>query len=101
MAAKLQCEICGGKLIGKPGGIFECDSCGVEYSTEWAKLKIQEIRGTVTVEGTVEVTGKVQVDGPVKVDSSANKEALLQRGNLALEDGKWEEAKSFFDPLQL
>ncbi len=22
MAAKLQCEICGGKLIGKPGGIF-------------------------------------------------------------------------------
>ena len=45
MAAKLQCEICGGKLIGKPGGIFECDSCGVEYSTEWAKEKIQEITG--------------------------------------------------------
>lgn len=34
MAAKLQCEIYGGKLIGKPGGIFECDSCGTEYSTE-------------------------------------------------------------------
>lgn len=63
MAAKLECEICGGKLIGKPGGIFECDSCGMEYSTEWAKAKIQEIRGTVKVEGTVEVTGKVQVEG--------------------------------------
>ena len=61
--AALQCEICGGKLVGKPGGIFECDSCGMEYSTEWAKAKIQEIKGTVKVEGTVEVTGKVQVEG--------------------------------------
>ena len=50
MAAKLQCEICGGKLVGKPGGIFECENCGTEYSTAWAKEKIQEI------------TGKVQVD---------------------------------------
>ena len=53
MAAALQCEICGGKLVGKPGGIFECDSCGMEYSTELAKAKIQEIKGTVKVEGTV------------------------------------------------
>ena len=67
MAAKLECEICGGKLVGKPGGIFECESCGMEYSTEWAKAKIQEIKGTVKVEGTVEVTGKVQLDGPIKV----------------------------------
>ena len=63
MAAKLQCEICGGKLIGKPGGIFECDSCGMEYDTAWVKEKIQEITGTVKVEGTVEVQGKVQVEG--------------------------------------
>ena len=41
--AALTCEICGGKLIGKPGGVFECDSCGMEYSTEWARNKIQEI----------------------------------------------------------
>lgn len=91
MAAKLQCEICGGKLIGRPGGIFECDSCGVEYDTAWAKQKIQEIRGTVTVEGTVEV------QGTVKVDSQANKEALLRRGMLALEEEKWEDARDFFD----
>lgn len=90
MAAKLQCEICGGKLIGKPGGIFECENCGTEYSTEWAKAKIQEITGTVKVEGTVEVTGKVQVD------SSANKEALLRRGKLALEDSEWAKAKEIF-----
>ena len=99
MAAKLQCEICGGKLIGKPGGIFECENCGTEYSTEWAKAKIQEITGTVKVEGTVEVTGKVQVEGPIQVDSSASKEALLQRGNLALEDNEWEKAKELFDKV--
>lgn len=97
MAAALQCEICGGKLVGKPGGVFECDSCGMEYSTEWARQKIQEIKGTVKVEGTVEVTGKVQVDGPVKVEGGVNLESLLKRGNLALEDGKWTDATAFFD----
>ena len=91
MAAKLQCEICGGKLIGKPGGIFECDSCGMEYDTAWAKAKIQEITGTVKVEGTVEVQGTVKVEG------AANKESLLKRGNLALEDSKWDEAKRAFN----
>ena len=97
MAAKLQCEICGGKLVGKPGGIFECENCGTEYSTEWARAKIQEITGTVKVEGTVEVSGKVQVEGPVQVDSSANKEALLKRGNMALEDGEWKKAAALAD----
>ena len=99
MAAKLQCEICGGKLVGKPGGIFECENCGTEYSTEWAKAKIQEITGTVKVEGTVEVTGKVQIDGPVKVEGGANKEALLQRGQMALEDMEWEKAEDYFDQI--
>ena len=96
MAAKLQCEICGGKLIGKPGGIFECESCGTEYSTEWAKAKIQEIQGTVKVEGTVDVKGTVQVEGPVKVEGAANVESLIKRGYLALEDGKWDEAYRCF-----
>ena len=96
MASKLQCEICGGKLVGKPGGIFECENCGTEYSTEWAKAKIQEITGTVKVEGTVEVTGKVQIEGPVKVEGGANKEALLQRGQMALEEKAWDKAKDFF-----
>lgn len=89
--AALQCELCGGKLVGKPGGIFECDSCGMEYSTEWAKAKIQEIKGTVKVEGTV------QVEGTVKVEGGINIESLLKRGQLALEDHKWEDASKFFD----
>ena len=97
MAAKLQCEICGGKLVGKPGGVFECEYCGMEYSTAWAKEKIQQITGTVKVEGTVEVQGKVQVEGPVKVEGAVNKESLLKRGEMALEDGNWDQAKEFFD----
>ena len=98
MAAALQCEICGGKLIGKPGGIFECDSCGMEYNTEWARAKIQEIKGTVKVEGTVEVTGKVQVEGgTVQVEGAANAASLLRRGELALEDKRWDEAVQYYD----
>lgn len=93
MASKLQCEICGGKLIGRPNGIFECDSCGMEYSTEWAKQKIQEITGTVRIEGPVEV------QGTLKVDNSSRKETLLHRGMMALEEGEWGEAEAFFDEV--
>ena len=67
--AALQCEICGGKLVGKPGGLFECEYCGMEYNTDWAKAKIQEIKGTVQVEGTVQVTGTVKVDTADKVEN--------------------------------
>lgn len=97
--AALQCEICGGKLMGKPGGIFECDSCGMEYSTEWARAKIQEIKGTVKVEGTVEVQGTVKVDGPIEVKGGVSVESLLKRGQLALEDGEWESADKAFDEV--
>ena len=91
MAAKLQCEICGGKLVGKPGGIFECEYCGTEYSTEWARSKIQEIQGTVRVEGPVTVTGKLSVEG------TATEKSLLKRGFLLLEDGNCKEAREYFD----
>ena len=97
MATKLQCEICGGKLVGKPGGIFECENCGTEYSTAWAKEKIQEITGTVQVEGTVQVTGKVQIEGPVKIESGgATADSLVKRGMQLLGDNR-EEAKKLFD----
>lgn len=100
MAAKLECEICGGKLIGKPGGIFECDSCGVEYSTEWAKAKIQEIRGTVKVEGTVEVTGKVQVEGgTVQVEGAVTKESLLKRAEMCCAEEKWKKVQELLEQV--
>jgi len=95
--AMLQCEICGGKLIGKPGGLFECEYCGMEYSTEWAKAKVQEIRGTVQVEGTVQVTGTVQVSGPVKVEGSVTVQSLCDRGFFELENGHGDAAKEAFN----
>ena len=95
--AALQCELCGGKLVGKPGGMFECDSCGMEYDTAWAKAKIQEIKGTVQVEGTVEVTGSVKVDGAVEVKGSVSKDSLLKRAQLALEDKNWKTAAEYFE----
>ena len=98
--AALQCEICGGKLVGKPGGIFECDSCGMEYSTEWAKAKIQEIKGTVKVEGTVEVTGKVQVEGgSVTVEGAATKESLLKRAKMCCAENQWEKAGELLEQV--
>lgn len=91
--AALQCEICGGKLMGRPGGIFECDSCGMEYDTAWARAKIQEIKGTVRVEGTVEVKGTVKVEG------SASAENLLKRGFMQLEDRNWAAAEESFNQV--
>lgn len=95
--AALQCDICGGKLIGKPGGLFECDSCGMEYSTEWAKAKIQEIKGTVKIEGTVEVAGTVKVDGPVKVEGGISVQSLCERGFFELENNTAAAAKEAFE----
>ena len=94
--AALQCDICGGKLLGKPGGIFECDSCGMEYTTEWAKAKIQEIKGTVKVEGTVQVAGTVKVDGPIKVEGAATLPNLIARGFMAIESGHFDDARQTF-----
>lgn len=89
--AALQCDICGGRLMGRAGGIFECDSCGMQYDTAWAKEKIQEIKGTVKVEGTVQIAGTVKVAGGVSVEN------YVKRANMALEDKKWDEAKDYFE----
>lgn len=76
--AALTCDICGGKLVGRAGGVFECDSCGMEYDATWARQKIQEIKGTVQVE------------------NMASRDSLLKRGQLLLEDSEWAEADSYF-----
>ena len=83
--------------MAKAGGIFECDSCGMQYDKTRIQEMVQEIKGTVKVEGTVEVQGTVKVDGPVKVEGGVNIESLLKRGWLALEDKKWDEAVDFFN----
>ena len=87
MAMKLQCDVCGGKLIGKPGGLFECENCGTDYSTEWARAKIQEI------------TGSVKIEGSVAVEGIATKENLLKRCYYLLSDYEFEEAEKGFKQL--
>lgn len=95
--AALQCEICGGKLMAKSGGLFECEYCGMQYDKTRIQEMVQEIKGTVKVEGTVEIKGTVKVDGPVKVEGGVNAESLLKRGWMALEEAKWKEADGYFD----
>ncbi|WP_155991362.1 DUF6273 domain-containing protein [Oribacterium sp. FC2011] len=67
--AKLECEICGGKLIARPDGLFECEYCGMQYDKLKIQQMVQEIKGTVKVEGTVQVEGKVQVEGGENIES--------------------------------
>lgn len=95
--AALQCDICGGKLMAKSGGLFECEYCGMQYDKLRIQEMVQEIKGTVKVEGTVEVTGTVKLDGPVKVEGSITLENLLTRGKDALADCTWDRADDFFE----
>lgn len=51
---KLCCDICGGALTMQSSGkTAVCDNCGMQYSVERMREKVQEIKGTVSVEGTV------------------------------------------------
>lgn len=89
--AALVCEICGGKLMAKSGGLFECEYCGMQYDKTRIQEMVQEIKGTVKVEGTVEVTGTVKVEGNVSVQN------FLKRGQMALSDNKWLDADIYFN----
>lgn len=101
--AALKCDICGGKLVAKSGGIFECDSCGMEYDKTRVQEMVQEIKGTVKVEGTVQVAGTVRVAGPVKVDGPVQVDGVstlanhIKRGNMALSDRRWNDAILAFE----
>ena len=101
--AALQCEICGGKLMARAGGIFECDSCGMQYDKTRIQELVQEIKGTVKVEGTVQVAGTVKVEGPVKVDGPVQVDGVstldnhIKRGNMALAERRWKDAILAFD----
>lgn len=50
--AALVCDICGGKLVMGSGGVAVCDSCGMEYSTERMREKVQAIKGTVQIDNS-------------------------------------------------
>lgn len=94
--AALVCDICGGKLIMGAGGIAVCDSCGMEYSIDRMKEKVQEIRGTIRVDNSHMIKNYLELannaynaNNNVEAESycnkiieidSANSEAWLLKG---------------------
>lgn len=78
--AKLECDVCGGAIEIQQGGqIGICDSCGLKYSMDRIKEKVQEIRGTVKIEGAVETfTGNSEKERLLK-----NAEVLMNLGNIS------------------
>ena len=91
--AALVCDICGGKLVAKAGGLFECEYCGMQYDKTRIQEMVQEIKGTVKVEGTV------QVQGTVAVDTKANKENLLKRIEICAGDRDFKKMKELIEEV--
>lgn len=48
----LVCDICGGKLVMETNGIAVCESCGMEYSKDAVKEKVQQIKGIVQIDNS-------------------------------------------------
>lgn len=88
--AALQCELCGGKLQGKAGGIFECEICGMQYTSDWARAKLQE--GAVPVDAPAPVAAPSVKEEP-KNDFTDRAEAFRRRyapvGHLIGAAGQW------------
>lgn len=78
--AALVCDICGGKLVMGAGGIAVCDSCGMEYSIDRMREKVQEIRGTIRVDNSHMIknylelaTNAYDADNNAEAESYCNK----------------------------
>ena len=77
---KMQCEVCGSNEIKKVGdGVFECQSCGVQYSKE----EVQKL--------LVEITGKVKIDHTDEVQNN------IKRGNQYEQSGNPAKAKEYYN----
>lgn len=56
MMQALKCDFCGGQLVMDDSREFAtCEMCGTKYMKTTIQQKIQEIRGSVTVQGDVSV----------------------------------------------
>lgn len=77
---KMQCEVCGSNEIMKVSdGIFECQSCGVRYSTEEAQKLL------------------VEVTAEVKVDHSQEAKNMVKRAKQFEDRGDQEKAKEYYE----
>ncbi len=77
---KMQCEVCGSTEIKKiSNDVFECQSCGIQYSIEEAKRLLVEISGTV------------------KIDHSDEIKNNIERGDQYVESGDVAKAKEYYN----
>lgn len=77
---KMQCETCGSTDIKKINDdVFECQSCGVQYSGEEAKSLLVEITGTV------------------KIDHSDEVDNALKRAEQFVNDGDTTKAEEYYN----
>lgn len=77
---KMQCEVCGSTSIKKVGDtVFECQSCGTQYSKE----EVQKL--------LVEITGTVKIDHSDEVDNA------LKRAEQFVNDGDTTKAEEYYN----
>lgn len=77
---KMQCEVCGSTEIKKIDDlIFECQSCGVQYSKEEVKKLL------------------VEITGEVKIDHSQDAENMVKRAKQFEDRGDQEKAQEYYE----
>lgn len=77
---KMQCEVCGSNEIRKVSDeIFECQSCGVQYS----KDEVQKLL--------------VEITGSIKIDHSREVENTIKRAEQFANDGNNRKAEEYYD----
>jgi len=81
---QLSCDICGGKLVGRPGGVFECSSCGIEYSLERVREKLGD---------QDPLNNNADKFGDTRVTDA---EVLVEYGRMALKRKAWTDAEKYF-----
>lgn len=79
---KMQCEVCGSTSIKKVGDtVFECQSCGTQYSKEEVQKLLVEITGTV------------------KIDHSEDIENTLKRAEQFEKEGDVRKAEQYYEKV--
>ena len=85
---KIQCEICGSTNIKKiKDSIFECQSCGVQYTTDDVKRLFVEIGGTV------------KIDGAVKIDKTDRIQNLYQLAEVDIDKTDCGNAQKYYEEI--
>ena len=84
----IKCEMCGSSDLVKQDGVFVCQSCGLQSSSEEIK--------TLTIEGTVDVRGS-----NVKVDTTDELENLYQIARRAKNDNNKANAAKYYDMIMV